>query len=331
MSRSVCIEATSLTKEYRVPVREGGFAASVRSLFKRHYRTITAVQDVSFSIDHGEIVGFLGPNGAGKTTTLKMLTGLLHPTSGSARVLGFEPWRRESAFLRQITLVMGQKNQLIWDIPAMDTFLMNRAIYGIPEREFRRTLDEFTELLDLEGLYDKPVRNLSLGERMKCELVAALLHKPRVLFLDEPTLGLDVTMQSRIRQFIREYNARFESCVLLTSHYMADIASLCKRVIIIHHGRIMFDGALSDLVERTAPFKLLNVALSGPVSPEAAAAFGSVVSLEEGKLVLQAPKDEAPRITARLLSELPVNDLTIEDPPVEDVIDRVFQEGVGRA
>ncbi len=325
------VEARSLTKEYRVPVREGGFAASVGSLFKRRYRTITAVKDVSFSIAHGEIVGFLGPNGAGKTTTLKMLSGLLHPTSGRVSVLGFEPWKRDSEFLRQITLVMGQKNQLIWDIPAMDTFLMNRAIYGVSDAEFRRTLGEFTELLDLEGLYDKPVRNLSLGERMKCELVAALLHKPRVLFLDEPTLGLDVTMQSRIRQFIREYNERFQACVLLTSHYMADIENLCQRVVIIHHGQIMFDGALSELVARTAPFKVLNVALSSPITREAASAFGSVVDLEERKLLLQVAKDETPRVTARLLSELPVTDLTVEDPPVEDVIERVFQEGVERA
>jgi len=331
MSASVCVEAKSLTKEYRVPVREGGLAASVASLFRRRYRTIAAVRDVSFTIDDGEIVGFLGPNGAGKTTTLKMLSGLLHPTSGGARVLGFDPRRRESAFLRQITLVMGQKNQLIWDIPAMDTFLMNRAIYDVPEAEFRKTLAEFTELLELEGLYDKPVRNLSLGERMKCELVAALLHKPRVLFLDEPTLGLDVTMQNRIRRFIREYNERYRACVLLTSHYMADIAALCDRVIIIHHGRIMFDGSLSELVDRTAPFKVVSVALSAPVARERAAAFGEVIEVEDGKLRLQAPKDEAPRVTARLLSELPVIDLTIEDPPIEDVIDRVFRQGVERA
>ena len=325
---SACVRAISLTKEYKVPVREGGLRASLESLFRRRYRTVEAVRGVSFTIEPGEVVGFLGPNGAGKTTTLKMLTGLLHPTAGEASVLGFTPWRREAAFLRQITLVMGQKNQLIWDIPAMDTFLMNKAIYGIPDRVFRTTLDEFTGLLGLEGLYDKPVRNLSLGERMKCELVAALLHRPRVLFLDEPTLGLDVTMQSRIREFIAEYNRRYSACVLLTSHYMADIAALCRRVIIIHRGTIMFDGPLDALVARMAPFKLLRVALHEPVRREAAARFGELVQFEEQRLVLQVAKDDAPAVTSRLLTELPVADLTIEDPPIEDVIDRVFQEGV---
>lgn len=327
----IAVRAASLSKEYRVPVRQGGIKASLASLFRRTYRTVTAVRDVSFSLHHGEIVGFLGPNGAGKTTTLKMLSGLLHPTSGEASVLGFAPWRRESDYLRRMTLVMGQKNQLIWDIPAMDTFLMNKAIYGVSDREFKRTLDEFTELLELEGLYEKPVRNLSLGERMKCELVAALLHKPQVLFLDEPTLGLDVTMQSRIRRFIEAYNARYDACVLLTSHYMADIAALCRRVVMIHHGRIMYDGALTGLIDRMAPFKVLNVALSAPVSQDAARAHGTIISLEEGKLQLQVPREETPRVTARLLHELPVIDLTVEDPPIEDVIERVFQEGVSES
>jgi len=328
MSREIDIRVRKLTKHYKVPVREGGFRASVASLFRRKYRIVEAVKGVSFDIARGEIVGFLGPNGAGKTTTLKMLSGLLHPTSGEAQVLGHVPWKREAGFLRRMTLVMGQKNQLVWDVPAMDTFLVNQAIYGIPEREFRETLAEFTELLGLEGLLQKPVRNLSLGERMKCELVAALLHKPRILFLDEPTLGLDVTMQNRIREFIRVYNQRYGATVLLTSHYMADIAALCRRVIIIHHGRVMFDGELSRLVGSIAPFKVLHVALDRAVSPEDLDGMGEVLALDEGKLALKVPKDRTPEVTSRLLAELPVLDLSVEDPPIEDVIEQVFEQGV---
>lgn len=329
MEREPIVHVRSLTKRYRVPIREGGLRASIASLFHRRYRVVEAVTDVTFSIGRGEIVGFLGPNGAGKTTTLKMLSGLLHPSSGEARVLGHVPWLRQAGFLRRMTLVMGQKNQLVWDVPAMDTFLVNQAIYGIGEKEFRETLAEFSSLLGLEGLLDKPVRNLSLGERMKCELVAALLHKPKVLFLDEPTLGLDVTMQSRIREFILEYNRRYEATVLLTSHYMADIAALCQRVIIIHNGRLMFDGGLSQLVGSIAPFKVLHVAFDAPVPKEHVEGFGDVLAYSEGKLSLRVPKERAAEVTSRLLGELPILDLSIEDPPVEDVIDQVFQQGVG--
>lgn len=285
------------------------------------------VFDVSFRVEEGEVYGFLGPNGAGKTTTLKMLSGLLHPTSGEASVLGHVPWRREAKFLSRMTLVMGQKNQLVWDIPAMDTFLVNQAIYGIPEREFRATLDEFVSLLELDGLLQKPVRNLSLGERMKCELVAALLHKPRILFLDEPTLGLDVTMQNRIREFIKAYNERYGATVLLTSHYMADIAALCRRVIIIHNGRVMFDGELSRLVGVIAPFKVLHVALDGDASAEQVAGMGEVIAFDQGKFSLKVPKERTPEVTSRLLAELPVLDLSVEDPPIEDVIEQVFRQG----
>lgn len=328
MDERVEIRVDRLTKRYRVPVREGGFRAAVTSLFHRRYRTVEAVTDVSFEIRSGEIVGFLGPNGAGKTTTLKMLTGLLHPTSGEATVLGYVPWLREAEFLRRMTLVMGQKNQLVWDLPTMDTFLVNQAIYGVPEKEFRKTVDDFSALLGLEGLLDKPVRNLSLGERMKCELVAALLHKPKILFLDEPTLGLDVTMQNRIREFIREYNRRYEATVLLTSHYMADIAALCKRVIIVHNGRVMYDGELSRLAGQIAPFKVLRVALDRPVGREQVEGFGEVLELADGRLSLRVPKERTPEATSRLLAELPVSDLSIEEPPIEDVIEQVFQQGV---
>src|SRR3989440_9972073 len=233
------IQLDNLRKVYRVHEREAGAGASILSLFRRTYKEVKAVEGVSFSVLPGEIVGFLGPNGAGKTTTLKMLAGLLHPTSGEARVLGHIPWKREPEFLRNISLVMGNRNQLMWDIPAMDSFLVNQAVYQIPEAQFRSTLDELIALLDLEPLLKKPVRGLSLAERMKCELAPALLHRPSVLFLDEPTLGVDVTMQGRIRKFIASHNQKHGSTVLLTSHYMADVTALCKRVIVIHHGSVL--------------------------------------------------------------------------------------------
>lgn len=270
------------------------------------------------------VVGFLGPNGAGKTTTLKMLSGLLYPTSGEVSVLGYLPERREKSFLKEITLVMGNRNQLQWDIPALDSFELNRAIYGIASHQFKRTRDEFIELLDLQDLVRKPVRNLSLGERMKMEIVAALLHRPKVLFLDEPTLGLDVTMQRRIRTFVGEYNRRYGATVLLTSHYMADVVALCQRVIVIHHGHILFDGKLSGLSERFAAYKTIGVTLDDPTAD--LRAYGEVVEREAGKVRLRVPKAETSRVTARLLAEVSVSDLTVEDPPIEDIIERVFAE-----
>lgn len=327
------IEVRHLTKHYTVAEREGGLRAALRGLVRRRTRVVPAVTDITFTIEAGEIVGFLGPNGAGKTTTLKMLAGLLHPTGGEARVLGYIPWRRERAYLQQMTLIMGQRNQLYWDLPVIDTMLVNQAIYGLSERAFRTALAELTDLLDLGDLLPKPVRQLSLGERMRCELAAALLHRPRVLFLDEPTIGLDVTMQERIRRFIREYNRRTGATVLLTSHYMADVTSLCPRVIVIHHGRLLYDGALGALAARLAPFKILAVALEEGEDPARVdwRAFGEPLdgALGEGtRLYLRVPKDQAPEVTARLLSQVRVADLTVEDPPVEAVIDRVFQEGV---
>ena len=251
------------------------------------------------------MVGFLGPNGAGKTTTLKMLSGLLHPTAGEARVLGHVPWRREKEYLRRISMVMGNRSQLIWDIPAMDSFLVNQAVYRVPETQFRQTLEELTELLDLGALLNKQVRSLSLGERMKCELAASLLHRPAVLFLDEPTIGVDVTMQTRIRQFVAEYNRRHGATIILTSHYMADVTALCRRVIVIHHGRILYDGGLSDLVQRMAPFKLIEIDLECEPNGLDLSRFGEVIRREGQKLVLQVPKAETPAVTARLLAELP--------------------------
>src|SRR5919109_3496486 len=255
----------NLSKTYQVPEREGGFGAAVRSFFKRKYNDVKAVQEVNFKIAQGEIVGFLGPNGAGKTTTLKMLSGLLHPTEGIANVLGFTPWELKPEYLRSMTLVMGQRNRLSWDIPAADSFLLNQAIYRLPDDEYKATFKELDELLELEPLMKKPVRNLSLGERMKCEIAAGLLHRPKVLFLDEPTIGLDITGQARIREFLREYNRRTGATILLTSHYMADVTALCERIIIIHHGQLKYDGGIGDLSRKIAPFKLIGVALSNAV------------------------------------------------------------------
>jgi ABC-2 type transport system ATP-binding protein len=322
------IQLNHLRKVYRVHEREAGAGASVLSLFRRHYKEVRAVEDVSFSVLPGEVVGFLGPNGAGKTTTLKMLAGLLHPTSGEARVLGHTPWKREPAYLRQISLVMGNRNQLLWDIPAMDSFLVNQAIYQVPEKQFRETLDELVELLDLSGLLKKPVRGLSLGERMKCELAASLLHRPAVLFLDEPTLGVDVTMQGRIRQFIADHNERHGATVLLTSHYMADVTALCRRIIVIHHGKLLYDGGLDALSDLIAPFKLVRLDVETEEDAKRVEAYGEVTQRDGTKVSLRLPRSETSSVVARLLSELPIVDLTVEDPPIEEVIEQVFKEGV---
>lgn len=329
MSDSV-ISVANLSKHYKVPERQAGLKASVGSLFRRQYRLVRAVDGVSFAVRPGEVVGFLGPNGAGKTTTLKMLSGLLHPTGGQCAVLGFEPKRRQPDFLRQITLIMGNRNQLAWDLPALDSFDLNRAIYGIPEADFKRTRDEFIELLEVGDLVQKPVRNLSLGERMKMEIIGALLHKPRVLFLDEPTIGLDVTMQRRIRKFVAEYNQRYGATVLLTSHYMADVEALCKRVIVIHQGSILYDGGLAGLVERFSAYKTLGVTLEGGRQADLSA-YGEVLGQEAGRAVLRVPKAITTQTAARLLASLPITDLTIEDPPIDDVIDQVFRAQVDQA
>jgi ABC-2 type transport system ATP-binding protein len=321
------IQLTQLSKTYKVPEREGGFGAAVRSFFVRKYRDVNAVQNVQFSIGQGEIVGFLGPNGAGKTTTLKMLSGLLHPTHGTAQVLGFTPWERKREYLRSMTLVMGQRNRLSWDIPAADSFLLNQAIYRLSDDEYKQTLKELDELLELAPIMKKPVRNLSLGERMKCELAAGLLHRPQVLFLDEPTIGLDITAQARIRAFLQEYNRRTGATILLTSHYMADVTSLCERIIIIHHGSLKYDGGISDLSRRIAPYKVIGVAL-GEVMECDLGCYGELVNTEngDGKQYIQVKAEEVTQITAQILQELPVRDLTIEDPPIEDVIEQAFNE-----
>ncbi len=318
------ISAADLCKTYSVPEREPGLRSSLKSLVRRKTRAVRAVDAITFDIPPGAVVGFLGPNGAGKTTTLKMLSGLLYPTSGTLNVRGYIPSRREKEFLRQITLIMGNRNQLQWDLPALDSFELNRAIYHIPEAEFRSTRDEFIDLLDLRTLLHKPVRNLSLGERMKVEIARSLLHRPRVLFLDEPTIGLDVTMQRRIRTFIAQYNQRYGATVLLTSHYMADVQALCRSVIVIHHGHILFDGTLTHLAERFATYKTINVTLED--SSLDLSTYGTVIEREGDTIKLRVPKVEAPSVTSRLLSECPIIDLTIEDPLIEDIIERVFTQ-----
>ncbi|MGH2407244.1 MAG: ABC transporter ATP-binding protein [Candidatus Limnocylindrales bacterium] len=319
------IEVRDLRKTFNVPVREAGLKAALRSLVRRQTREVRAVDDVGFEIGGGEIVGFLGPNGAGKTTTLKMLSGLLYPTSGEALVLGHVPSRREPDYLRRMTMVMGNRNQLAWDLPALDSYELIRAIYRLEPVPFRRTRDEFVELLDLGQLVDKPVRNLSLGERMKVEIVGALLHRPQVLFLDEPTIGLDVTMQKRIRSFIADYNQRYEATVLLTSHYMADVQALCRRVVVIHHGRILYDGELAALGSRFDATKTIGVTLKEGLVD--LSRYGEVLATDEGRVTLRVSRAEAPEVATRLLRDLPVADLTIEDPPIEDVIERVFAIG----
>ena len=318
------VHVADLRKTFSVPVREAGLVAAAKSLVKRESREIKAVDGVTFGIEPGEVVGFLGPNGAGKTTTLKMLSGLLYPTSGEALVLGHVPSRREPPFLRQITMVMGNRNQLQWDLPALDSFELIRAIYRLEADDFRKTRDEFIELLDLGPLVNKPVRNLSLGERMKMEFVAALLHKPTVLFLDEPTLGLDITMQKRIRTFVAEYNRRYGATVLLTSHYMADVQALCKRVVVIHHGRMLFDGVLTDLAAQFNATKTIGVMLRDGTAD--LSAYGEVMESDEGRVLLRVSRADAPDVATRVLRDLPVADLTIEDPPIDDVIERVFAQ-----
>jgi ABC-2 type transport system ATP-binding protein len=319
------IRVANLSKIFKVPEREAGLREAAKSLVRRRHREVHAVEGISFEIEAGEVVGFLGPNGAGKTTTLKMLSGLLYPTSGEATVLGHVPSKRERELLRRITLVMGNRNQLQWDLPAVDSFELNRAIYRIPRDEFHRTRDELVELLEIEDLVRKPVRNLSLGERMKVEIVGALLHRPQVLFLDEPTIGLDVTMQKRIRTFVDDYNRRNDATVLLTSHYMADVEALCRRVIVVHHGRILFDGELGALADRFAAYKTIEVALSnGAVD---LSRFGEVVARDGERVSLRVAREETPRVTARLLAEHEIADLSVEDPPIEDVIELVFASG----
>ncbi len=329
------IRVDRLRKVYDVPERESGLKAAAVSLFHRKTKEVVAVGEISFEIQPGEVVGFLGPNGAGKTTTLKMLSGLLHPTSGSADVLGFTPWRRDRDYLRQMALIMGQRNQLTWDIPVLDSYELNKAIFRIPDAEFRQRRDELIELLELAEIVKKPVRNLSLGERMKCEIAGSLLHNPAILFLDEPTIGLDVAMQRRIRSFIAEYNNRTNASILLTSHYMADVEALCERVIVIHHGSLLYDGGLPGLIRTFSPHKTIVIEFEEGESPAPDAATlqsligdeGEIISQSAIGLTLRVAKADTARVTSHVLAALPVADLTVEDPPIDEVIERVFSSG----
>jgi ABC-2 type transport system ATP-binding protein len=322
------IDVRGLSKHYQVHKRAPGLGAALASLFRRRYETVRAVDGIDFAVAEGERVGFLGPNGAGKTTTLKMLSGLLHPTAGELRVDGHVPQRREAEFLKKITLVMGQKQQLLWDLPPSETFAMNRAIYDIPRTQFEETVRELTDLLELHELVGKPTRQLSLGERMKCELAAALLHRPKVLFLDEPTIGLDVSMQATVRGFVRAYNERFGATVLLTSHYMEDVVQLCPRVVVIDRGRLIYDGDLRALAQKVRPDKRIAVRFTaGHASPTAAelGRFGTVVTQDGGQATLQVSSEDVSGAVGRLLAGLPVADLTVEDPPLEEVLSELFR------
>ncbi len=319
------IETRQLTKIYRTYKKQPGLAGAVRGLFRREHEEVRAVDGVSFTIEEGEFVGFLGPNGAGKTTVLKMLSGLLNPTSGEARVLGFTPWQRKDAMKRQISLLMGQKNALWWDLPARESLELNRAIYGIEADRFHAIVDGLTTLLDVRDKLDTMVRELSLGERMKMELICALLHSPRVLFLDEPTIGLDVTSQQKVRDFLRAYNAEHRIVTMLTSHYMEDIEALCPRVIIIDHGRIFFDGPLARIVDRFATHKI--VGLSFTEAPECDfATAGEVLEREPRRVKLRVPRPQVTATLRDLLAACRVQDVSVEDPPIEDVIRQVFAD-----
>jgi ABC-2 type transport system ATP-binding protein len=322
------IIAEDLTKVYPVAVKEPGFKGTLRHFFKRTYRQVNAVQKISFQIEPGEVVGFLGPNGAGKTTTLKMLTGLIYPSSGKIEVVGHNPFKREPEFLKKITLLMGQKQQLIWDLPALDSLKINAEVYGISDTDFQRRVGELTEMLSLEEKLTQPVRKLSLGERMKAELLAALLHQPKVLFLDEPTLGLDVNAQVKVREFLRTYNARYGATVLLTSHYMADITALCPRVLLIYAGALIYDGSLEGLLDRFAPYREVKIELAQPCVQEKLAAYGEIEAVEGCMVRLLVQREHLTRTVAQILADLEVTDLTITDPPIEEVIGRVFRTGM---
>lgn len=322
------VVAQNLSKVYPVAVKQPGIKGTLTHFLRRKYRSVVAVQNVSFEIGMGEVVGFLGPNGAGKTTTLKMLTGLVHPSGGEVKVVGHQPFQRESNFLQQITLVMGQKQQLLWDLPALDSLRINAAVYGISDNQFQRRVGELAEMLSLEAKLTQPVRKLSLGERMKAELLAALLHQPQVLFLDEPTLGLDVNAQLAVRNFLREYNQRTGATVLLTSHYMADITALCQRVLLIYEGQMIYDGSLEGLLNRFAPYREVKVELAQPLSKEELSGYAEIEAVDGLAVRFLVQREKLTSTVARILADLEVIDLTVSDPPIEEVIGRVFRAGV---
>jgi ABC-2 type transport system ATP-binding protein len=316
-----------LSKVYPVAIKEPGLKGTIDHFFQRKYQQINAVKDVSFQIEPGEIVGFLGANGAGKTTTLKMLSGLIHPSTGMVKVAGQIPFKREAAFLKQITLVMGQKQQLIWDLPALDSLKMNATVYGLSDRTAELRINELAEMLTLQGKLTQPVRKLSLGERMKAELLAALIHEPQVLFLDEPTLGLDVNAQVAVRQFLREYNQRYKATILLTSHYMTDITALCDRVLVIDQGQLIYDGSLNGLVERFSPCREVKVEFDQVYALDQLEQYAQVKDVEGASARFLVPQEILTKTVSTILGELAVVDLSITDPPIDDVIGQIFQSG----
>jgi len=318
------ISVKSLKEFYKVHQKEPGFLGSLKALVKRKYYDVKAVDDISFEIKEGELIGFIGPNGAGKTTTLKCLSGLLYPSGGQVRVLGFDPWDRKTQFLKQISLVMGQKNQLWWDLPALETFNLNREIYEIPKKQYNETLEELVQMLEVEEVLKVQVRKLSLGQRMKCELIAALLHNPKVLFLDEPTIGLDVVSQKKMRDFIREYNHRRKATIILTSHYMDDVKELCQRVIIIDKGKLIFDGQLSEITHKYADHKIISAILSREIDAKKLEKVGQVKEYSFPKVVFSIKREAASLAAAELLQHFPVADLNIEEVPIEEIIREVF-------
>lgn len=320
------IHVSNLSKTYEYYKKQPGLMNSLKSLFHREKLFTEAVKGVNFTIEEGEMVGFLGPNGAGKTTTLKMLSGIIYPTNGEATVLGYTPWKRQAAFQKQFALVMGQKNQLWWDLPAMESFILNKEIYEVPDEQFKQTLDELTELLDIKDILDVQVRKLSLGQRMKCELVAALLHSPKVLFLDEPTIGLDVISQNNIREFLKKYNKEKKITIILTSHYMEDVEALCKRVVIINHGQIMYNGELQKLIDRYIDHKLLEITFTEKVKVEDLKQYGNIKERTIKRVVLEVPKANAKKAAADILLKLPVDDILINEVDVDEVIRRIFSE-----
>lgn len=323
------IAVDHVKKYFKVYKKKPGLLGSIHSLWHREYEEVKAVDDISFTIQQGEMVGFIGQNGAGKTTTLKMLSGLLFPTGGSVSVLGYNPWQRQAEFQKQFALVMGQKNQLWWDLPAMETFLLNKSIYEIPDDQFKTSLSDLSTLLDVQDILNVQVRKLSLGQRMKCELIAALLHNPKVLFLDEPTIGLDVVMQKALRDFIKQYNAQYNATIILTSHYMGDVKELCPRAIIVDHGRKIFDGQLQDIIDKYARAKIVSLVFAKPIRKQDLIPFGEIKEFDEDgsdySATLLVPRKQAAKVAAKIMDTLPVQDLTIEEPPIEAIIREVFE------
>jgi ABC-2 type transport system ATP-binding protein len=319
------ISVKNLKKEFKVYEKDPGFIGSLKSLVKRKAKLVTAVDSVSFEINEGELLGFIGPNGAGKTTTLKCLSGLLYPDHGTISVMGFQPFERDHQFLKQISLVMGQKNQLWWDLPAQETFKLIKEIYEIEDKKYQKNLKKLVEMLEIEDVLQVQVRKLSLGQRMKCELIAALLHSPKVLFLDEPTIGLDVVMQKKIRQFISDYNQEYQATIILTSHYMEDVKRLCKRVLVINHGRIIYDGLLEDLIKIYADYKVISLTYLEKINKSVLIKYGKITNYNDQKATLHVPRKNALELSSRILDKLPIEDFYIQEPDIEEVIRKMFE------